>query len=353
MGANPRKLAAARFLRALLDAGERLGVDRTQALAAIGVSAEESEDPSGWIPAFRMTRAWEIVPEMSGDPCFGLHAAEATPLGVFGPLDLATMSSATVGDALERMARYYETLGAMSRAHAHREPDGAMRLSLELQIERTERLRHYVENFFAIVVTRMKMASLAAARDEIDVSLRFAHRAPPALEEHARVFGPRVRFASGADEIVVGAKTATLPLVTANPELSAMLEREGERLALRPDAPIVDRVRSAIEQAMREGAVGLDDVAKKLGVGPRTIQRQLQSDGTSFADVLDAVRRDVALKTLADGGAAASELAYVLGFSQPSAFYRAFRRWTGTTPSEYKAQPAESAPEKGNKRRPR
>lgn len=333
---NARTLVAARFLRALLDAGERLGVDRASALAKIGVSAREADDPAGFLPVSTMTLAWEIVPEASGDPLFGLHAAESAPLGVYGPLDLATMSSATVGEAMERAVRYYGVMGAMSELAITRAKSGDVRLRLQPLVRARTDLRHYVEHLFALVVTRIRMASLAIAREDVDAACRFVHAAPPeavGTAEHARVFGARFRFGEKENELVIGARTATLPLVTANPELSPLLEREGRRLALRPDAPIGDRVKTAIEQGLREGGVDLADVAKRLGIGARTLQRNLQSEGTSFADVLDGVRRDFALKTLADGGAGASDLAYTLGFSQPSAFFRAFKRWTGTTPA--------------------
>jgi AraC-like DNA-binding protein len=339
-----RALAAARFLRTLLEAGERMGVDRAQALLAIGVTASEADDPGGWIPAARMTRAWELVPEMSGDPCFGLHAAETTPLGVFGPLDLAAMSSATVGDALERVVRYYATLGAMSDLRLATEKDGALRLTTKLLVKSKGDLRHFAENFFAIVVTRIQMVAMAASRADIDVTVRFLHSAPPDTAEHKRIFGARVHFGAARDELLIGRKTATMPLVTSNPELSPILEREGQRIGLRPDAPIAERVRRAIEQTMREGNVGLEDVARKLTMGPRTVQRLLQSDGTSFADVLDAARRELALKALEGGGVVLSELAFTLGFSQPSAFYRAFKRWTGKTPRDWKVSTSSRRP---------
>jgi|GEM_PF-707204 len=336
VSATSPKLAAARFLRALLEAGERGGVDRAAVMRAIGITAMEVDDPSGWIPAAQMTRAWELVPEMSGDPSFGIHAAETSPLGVFGPLDFATMSSATVGDALGRVVKYYATMGAMSELRLAHDKGGAIRLTTKVIVKGKGDLRHFVENLFALIVTRIRMAAMFAARGDIDVRVRFVHAAPRDGAEHLRVFGPNVTFRASRDELSIGAKTAAMVLLTSNPDLSPILEREGERLGLRPDAPIVERVRRAIEQAMRGGGVGLDDVARKLGVGPRTVQRLLQRDGTSFADVLDAVRKDIAIKTLESGGAVASELAYALGFAQPSAFYRAFRRWTGKTPSQWK-----------------
>jgi len=332
-----RTLVAARFLRALLDSGERLGVPRARALSEIGIEASIADDPAGFVPVATMTRAWEVVPALSADPCFGLHAGETTPLGVYGPLDLATMSSATVGEALAKVVRYYATMGAMSHLDVARTKSGGLVLRLEPVVRASTDLRHYVEHLFALVVTRIRMASLALANGDADIEVRVVHAAPPpslGTTEHTRVLGPKVAFGARVNELSIDARTIALPLVTANPELGPILEREGKRLSLRPDAPIAERVRTAIEQGLGDGSgVELGDVAKRLGLGARTLQRNLQKDGASYADVLDAVRRDFALKTLEAGSAAASDLAYTLGFSQPSAFFRAFKRWTNTTPA--------------------
>lgn len=337
------KLVSARFLRALLDAGERVGVDRAAALAAVGVRPEEAADANGWIPAARMTRAWEVVPELSGDPSFGLHAAEQAPAGVYGPLDLATMSSATVGEAFDRVERYYAAMGAMSELRAKRGPGGELTLTVRTVVRARTDLRHFVEHMLALFVTRARAtvalpaaASPADARVASAIEVRFAHAAPADTREHARILGPHVRFGARASEIVLSRELVSLPLRTANPELAPILEREEARLRLRPDAPVTQRVRGAIEQGLRDGRVDLEAVAKRLGMGPRTVQRLLQRDGTSFAEVLDAFRREAALRAVEEGATALSELAYSLGFAQPSALYRAFKRWTGTTPAAYR-----------------
>jgi AraC-like DNA-binding protein len=194
---------------------------------------------------------------------------------------------------------------------------------------------------FGLAATRIRVAAALRGGAEVDFAVKFAHEAP-ASEEHekerTRIFGPRVSFGAKTSELFVGAATTALPLRTANPELSSILEREAARLSLRPDAPIVDRVRAAIEHGMRDGDVSLEAVAKKLALGARTVQRLLQRDGTSYADVLDGVRREVALRSVADGKPPLGELSYTLGFAQPSAFYRAFRRWTGCSPAEWRAK---------------
>jgi AraC-like DNA-binding protein len=329
-----------RFLRALVDTGERLGVDRVKALDAIGIGRSEIEDATAWLPVATMTRAWEIVPELSGDPDFGLHAAEAAALGVYGPLDLAAMSCATVADGVLLLERYYATLGGMSEVHTTHDDDGAVKISLAPVVRAKTSLRHYVENFFAVIVTRLQAAALLPSRGRLDIDLVLQHRAPANVAEHARLFGPRVRFGAKKNELRFAPKTAKLALRTANPELTTILEREGARLALRPDAPMKERVTRAIEQGLREGDASLEAIARRLALGTRTMQRQLRAEGTSFADVLDGARKDIALKSIAADGPSIAELAYQLGFAQPSAFYRAFKRWTGSVPAAWRAKRA-------------
>ncbi len=327
-----------RFLRALLDVGERLGVDRDEALSRLGVDRAASEDATGWVPVATMTRAWEVVPELSGDPIFGLHAAEAAAPGVYGPLDLAAMSSPTVGDGVLLLERYYATLGGMSDVKAVRDDDGSVRIALTPVVKATTDLRHYVENFFAVIVTRLASAVALPPKERLATRQTFVHRPPEDTTEHARIFGPELSFGAKKNELVLPPATAGVSLRTANPELTTILEREGARLALRPDAPMRERVTKAIEQGLREGDATLEAIAKRLAIGARTLQRSLQSEGTSFGDVLDGVRREVALKSVAEGKPAISELSYALGFAQPSAFYRAFKRWTGTVPAEWRAK---------------
>jgi AraC-like DNA-binding protein len=328
VSAGPR-FASSKLLRALLDSGARAGVDVAAVTASLGVHKGTLDDPHGWVSADQMSRAWQTVPDASGDPAFGLRAGAETPPGVYGPLDLATMSSPTVADALERMVRYYRLVGAMSALSLSRAADGAGTLRVRLLAPTQTDLRHYFEHIFALVVTRIRLVTVSAREDW---SVSFRHAAPSDRTTHTRILGARVRFSQPEDALVIGGETMRLELRTASPALSAMLEAEEARVTTRADAPIDARVRSALVTTLRDGDASLAGVARRLSMSPRTVQRALGGAGTTFAAVLDGVRRDAAERHLAEGKLSVGEIAFSLGFSQASAFHRAFKRWTGRTP---------------------
>ena len=328
-------LAAAKFLRALLDSARKVGVDPDAVLATLDVDRDVVDDPTGWIDASVMARAWELVPRLARDAVFGLHAAEDMPLGVYGPLELAVIASATVEIALARVERYYRLLGALTDLRVSRASSGIISVRATPAAPAAQGLRHYYEHMLALIVVRLR--AIVVALDPKMLVVTFAHGAPGDTAEHLRVLGPNVRFGAAHNEITLDARAGKLPLRTAQPELAALLERHSAAQELRPDAPTPDRVRRALAQALRVGDASLATVATKLGRAPRSIQRDLQARGTTFAEVLDEVRREAATHYVADGAMALGEIAFLLGFSESSAFHRAFKRWTNTTPRAYRA----------------
>jgi AraC-like DNA-binding protein len=322
------------LLRALLDAARRARVPTDRVLEAIGVAEKTALDIDGWISVDAMTQAWTLVPALSNDPDFGLHAGENVPAGVYGLLEFAVISSPTFHAALERVARFYRLLGAMSElTFALDGRDVRLMLRPVVAVD-ANRLRHYTEHFFAMLVTRGR----ALARDEIGPRLiRFVHDAPANVTEHARVFQTKVMFGQPRNEIVLDRTALDTPLRTSNAGLARVLEETSSALLASVDADLVQHLRAALPEAMRAGDAGIAIVAKKLGMSTRTLQRKLRERDTSFADVLDEVRREIAERYAASGDTSFAEVAFLLGFSQPSAFHRAFKRWTGTTAKSYRA----------------
>ena len=329
-------LAAAKFLRALLDSARKVGVDPDAVMASLDVTRDVIDDPAGWIDASVMARAWELVPRLASDPVFGLHAAEDMPLGVYGPLELAVIASATVEAALTRVERYYRLLGSMTDLRVSRASDGAITVRATPVSPAAHGLRHYYEHMLALLVVRLR--AIVVDLNERMIVVTFAHAAPADTSEHRRLLGPNVRFGAAHNEITLAPHAGALPLRTAHPDLAAVLEQHSAAQELRPDAPMPERVRRALAQALRAGDASLATVATKLARAPRSIQRDLHAEGTTFADVLDEVRRETAARYVAEGTMAIGEIAFLLGFSQSSAFHRAFKRWTRSTPSAYRAR---------------
>lgn len=346
------RTSSAIFLRALAGAGERAGVDIKRLLDDLGVEQALLDDPDGWVPVEVMIRAWREVPLRSHDPDFGLHAAEQSPTGVYGVLEYATLSSLTVRQAFERLIRYYRMIGGMFDASFRMAGDEG-RLLLRCIVDADEiSERHFVEMYFAFVATRVR---LLTQRNCSPRRVEFAHAAPERTGEHLRIFGVVPEFSRVHNALVFDRELLELKLRAANPALAAFLEAKGEAIygSRRQDVPLEERVSGAVVEGLAQGDVTLDSVAKRLAVGARTLQRRLREADVSFAQLVDRERERAARRYVGERDVALAEVAFLLGFSQPSAFHRAFKRWTGTTPAQYRAQrlkeeQAEAARSEGN-----
>jgi len=327
-------MASVAFLRALLDRARAAGVDTDAVLREAGVSRETLADLNGWIPVAAMASAWTLVSERAADVDFGLHAGESVPVGVYGVLEFATLSSPNIQGTLERVARYYRLMGAMSEIALEVGRDAARVVLRPVVPIEPARLRHYHEYTIAFLVTRGRLLG----GDKVAPSeVRFMHPAPYSTAEHARILRAPVRFNQPANELVVPRAVLDIPLPSADPAASDALGRAGETMLGASQHDVVARARDATRTALDAGDASLERVARSLRVGARTLQRRLGERGTSFARVLDEVRRETAQRWLAQGSMSFGEIAFGLGFSEPSAFHRAFKRWTGSTPRAYRA----------------
>jgi AraC-like DNA-binding protein len=334
-------MVAVAFLRALLDRAAAAGIEAAAVLDDIGVSRETLADVHGWVPVDAMARAWVMVSERAADPDFGLHAAESLPMGVYGVLEYATMSSPNILETLERVARYYRLMGAMGELDLEVRRDRA-RVTLRPVVPfAPERLRHYHEFTIAFLAVRGRMLG----GDRVTASeVRFMHPAPARTTEHERIFRAPVRFGQRTNELVVPRAVLEIPLRAADPGVAAALGRTGETMLAADSGDVVERVHTATRAAIDASDARLESVARRLGMGSRTLQRRLGERGTTYAHVLDQVRRDSAQRWVEQGTMSFGEIAFALGFSEPSAFHRAFKRWTGRTPRDYRIKVPARAP---------
>ena len=147
------------------------------------------------------------------------------------------------------------------------------------------------------------------------------------------------RFARPAPRLLVLREHWDRPVHGADPALFSVLEDHAERLLAElpaPEPPLVSRLRAVLREELRGGDVGVEHVARRLALGARTLQRRLEDEGVRFAEVLAELRTELARDYLREPGLSIAEIAWLLGFSEQSAFTRAFKRWVGTTPATYR-----------------
>ena len=191
----------------------------------------------------------------------------------------------------------------------------------------------------------MRLAAVLAASREItgsdltpvEVCLPFPR--PRRTRDYARVFRCALRFDQPVTAMVFRGEQLRLPVAAADSTLAGYLDdlASGKLRSLAAGDSLPGRVRQAMWSRLSTGTPGLRQIAADLAIGERSLQRRLQGHGTSFAGLLEDLRREVAIELLRDRRLAVYELAFLLGYSEPSAFNRAFRRWTGSSPSRYRA----------------
>jgi AraC-like DNA-binding protein len=300
--------------------------------AATGFDPAIAADPDARISLERETELWDEAARLSGDDCFGLHAAQLLRPGAFGVVDYAARTAPTLRAALQRLARYNRLVH-----------DAAVFSLIDLG----ESLR--VEHAFRIAGTQSRhaaeftMASLVVIGGQIagvplwPGAVEFRHPPPPRLDEHQRLFGVRPRFGAAVNAMELASEMLDRPSPAADPALWRVVERHAEALLAaqpEPSDSIDERVRRLLIGLLGEGEASLAKVAARLHMSERSLQRRLSAQGASFDTLLEDLRRELCLRYLADPKIAIAEVAYLVGYSEPSAFHRAFKRWTGTTPAE-------------------
>ena len=320
-------------LRALLDAFARAGGKPATLLRRIGVSAETQRRSDARIPFDALLRAWEIAPGLADDDAFGLHVGSGLRRGAFGLLEYCARASATLRDAVERLVRYQRL--AHDRARFALSTSGP-RATLSAWIVGLPAggPRHFNEHVAAALLT--------TARDMTGVDFEplevaFQHREPRSLVEHRRVLRAPLRFGAPQNQITVPAAVLDLPLRESDPALVAVLDDcASDALARLP--PISDGLKLCRDLIAAQVAAGVSPrigyIARELAVSQRSLQRALHTAGWTFRDIVDDVRRELALALTIETTDRAAQIAHRLGYAEPSAFHSAFRRWTGHTVSE-------------------
>jgi AraC-like DNA-binding protein len=275
--------------------------------------------------------AWKL-----GSDAVALRAVTYWSMGDHGIGDYLNATCATVGHFLKTVVGHVKLLH-----------DGVS-FSLETEGEQT-RLVHrldpdlvqhpwFAESALAKVVMELRHA-LGPIRHAMPVRAEFKREAPDFEEEYASILGIPTDFGHDADALVFDTRQLDTPLATADPVLHAILGRQATGiLTAQPRRPtLVDRVRDCVLAELPNGGGDQIWVARKLGVSPATLRRRLEAEhGIRFSDLADGLRREAAITYLADPARTIDEVSLLTGFSQTTAFYRAFKRWFDCTPAAYR-----------------
>jgi AraC-like DNA-binding protein len=296
------------------------------------LTVRQIDDPHIRLAARDQIRLLNLVAEALPDDLLGFHLAEHCDLREVGLLYYVLASSDTLIEAVRRTVRY----GVLANEGVFQQCTVGKSIAVSLRYVGVSRHvdRHQSESWMLLIVRMLRQLTglpLSASR------VRFMHTRSRTPAQFAPYFGADVKFGAPVDEISFAATVGSAPVVSADPYLNRLLVRQYEQALVhrRPGrGSFQSMVENAIIPLLPHAEVRIDEIARRLGLGQRTLARRLSAEGLTFSELLRRLRLDLAHRYLADGETSISQIAWLLGYHEVSAFSRAFKRWTGKAPRE-------------------
>ena len=314
---------------------ESAGVPVVPLLRRVGLTPEVIADPEERLSVQSQITLLDEAAIALKDDCLGFTLARDFDPRELGLLYYVMASSQTLGDALKRVARYSQIT---NEALVVRYQEGN-RLIIDLSYFGVPRHseRHQIEFcMFAV----LRICRLLTGQNLVPQHFSIAHHRSEGTAEMSRFAGTAMEFGAATDEFALNTNARELPVILADPYLNHLLLKYCEvALADRKEnvSQLRTRVENAISSALPHGRVLAEDVARSLGMSKRTFARKLSDEGLNYSEILEQLRRDLAVRYLNDRKLHVSKIAWLLGFSEVSAFTHACKRWTGKTPRQLRA----------------
>jgi AraC-like DNA-binding protein len=307
-------------------------------LKRVGLTPELIAEPEERLSVRSQIALLEEAAIALKDDCIGFTLARDFDLREIGLLYYVMACSQTLGDALKRIARYSKMTNE-ALVFGYREGN---RLIISLSYSGVPRHsdRHQIE---FCMFAALRICRVLTGQNLVPQQFSFSHYRSEGTSEMARFVGTKVEFGADTDEFAFNIDARALPLVHSDPYLNDLLlkyceavlaDRTGDKSQLRT------RVENAISSVLPHGRVLVKDVARSLGMSERTLARKLSDEGLNFTEILQQLRRDLAVRYLDDRKLHVSKIAWLLGFHEVSAFTHACKRWTGKTPRQMRTAAA-------------
>ena len=306
------------------------GGSPARVLASAGVSSDDLADPDRMIETRAIALLFDAAARETGDDAFGLHLGERYPFAGLGTISYAVLNAPSVETGLRNLDRYGHLQLQGGRLALEQQGANAS-LTYDIGVD-AEMARQHAEGA-AVIGVRLLQHLIGA--DWRPRQVLFGHRRPAVTTEHARILRAPLRFGQPLTAaLVFDAADLAHPVPHADRSLLPIVERHLDELLASAAGgdDWLTKVRGAVAESLADGAPAIQTIARRLALSVRRFQRRLGEHGVVFKTLVDQLRRELALQYLADGKADLTEIAFLVGYSELSAFDRAFRRWTGSTP---------------------
>jgi AraC-like DNA-binding protein len=320
------------WVRTIARALDARGLPGRDLVIRAGLDPRGLGDPRARYLVSDVGRLWRIAVEATGDPCFGLFVSRFVNMTTFQALACSVLASRTLKEAFERMVRYgrFATDAAGFRLD---ERGDRYRVAIELHPGAPRPCDEALDAFLALQVRTVR--NLSDDHDLSPLAVELERPEPSPSGPFHELFRAPIRFSASESALEFACSPLEASLPTANAELARRSDEVlSHFLAELDQEQVASRVRAAVAQRLGEGEPQEQSVARTLGMSPRTLQRRLADEGTTYHEILNRTREHLACAYIREGWSL-TEVAFTLGFADTSSFSRAFKRWTGVAPSEY------------------
>jgi AraC-like DNA-binding protein len=315
------------------ESAKSFGLDPAELFTEAGIDPKLRLDINARVSSDQYDRLVWTEKQKSGDDAFAFHLVEHIHPSYMGAMGYAWLTSASLRQAFQRMCRYGRFVAdeVLIRLEDHGETLHVLP-EIESDDVRDPGLRERLRFATVVKLCRMNMGdSFKPAR------IHFRQTEPPHPAAHYSYFRCELLFDSDSSILVLDSAVADQPLAGFNPQLENLLEQQiVEYLARLDQQDIAGRTKSVIFELLPSGRVSIDEIASNLRMSVRTLRRRLKQAGISFKDLLAETRRELGERYIRDNSLSLTEVAFMLGFSDSSSFSRAYKSWTGQSPSDYR-----------------
>ena len=326
------------ILQRLLSYTSSQGINNDALLNMVGIDNSILDNADNKLPLEDYYTILDGAIDLTKDPYFGLHMGENAGLTDLWILGYIMANCRTLGEALEKVGKYFAIIGSVLNIYLKVEGDYS-KLIWDMRKHYSNLcIRHCID--MALMHINNIIKSITRTPVEIK-EVWFKADPPDDISEYQRLFKCKVLFSQSTPAMVFSSKDLEAPIRNPDPDLLALLEHHANSFLnkINEDHYLSRKISLMLFEQIQGNNPTIEDVAKEMGMSVRVLQKKLKDEGVTFSQVATNVRKELAKSYLAEKRYSVDDITYLLGFSEPSVFRRAFKTWTGLTPGQYRSSP--------------